>query len=200
MRQPLAVVRSDLAHLAEYDSVFARGSQDGRQYALLARLYARLGDASRAKEALQKLEAIPSAARNRLEHHRLIAYALIARAEARYTDAIRLLRSAEIMPCPACATVMIAEIFHQAGMPDSAAATFGRYLRSRSGGRPGNIVQNDGIWRPYALEYLGNYWYRAAGREAASSFYTPFRMLWGGSADPALQGRVRVARERASDG
>jgi DNA-binding SARP family transcriptional activator/TolB-like protein/thioredoxin-like negative regulator of GroEL len=86
-----------------------------------------------------------------------------------------------------------ARAYDRAGLPDSAIATYERFVAVPSLDR----VQLDAFELPAALFRLAELYERRGARADAARYYLRFAELWK-DADPALQPRVALARRRAA--
>jgi tetratricopeptide (TPR) repeat protein len=121
------------------------------------------------------------------------AAAGLARAEGDLTRALRILRDTRAVNCHACTEPYVARLFEEMNQPDSAAAAYERYIAT---------PYMDRIFTDFALapmhERLGEYYESRGDNRTASRHYGRFIALWQ-NADPELQGRVAVARQRLAE-
>ncbi len=172
-----------------------------RPDAKLAALYALAGRPDRARELLGRYarEVKDSAALRSNEPVRHRALAEIALAERRPLDAVREFRLADELPdgpadeCTICLSAGLGRAYDQANMPDSAIASYERYIATPFAWRYDRPL--DPTLLPGMHERLGEL-YEARGDYArAASHYARFVDLWK-DADPELQPRVAQARRR----
>jgi tetratricopeptide (TPR) repeat protein len=116
----------------------------------------------------------------------------IARAETRWTDAIRELRAADSLGCSKCVAPYLADAYDGAGNADSAIAIYERYVTSAS---IDFAIFTDQYWIPIAYKRLGELYEAKRDRVKARKYYESFVDLWR-NADPELQLQVRAVRER----
>jgi tetratricopeptide (TPR) repeat protein len=114
----------------------------------------------------------------------------IALAERRPQDAVtefRLQDQASFVG----AAANLGRAYDQAGMPDSAIASYQRYLDTPFLGR----LALDAVWRARALYRLGELYEERGDRVKAADRYAEFVKLWK-RADPDLQPKVTEAKQR----
>ncbi len=114
----------------------------------------------------------------------------VAMAEARYADAAKEYRAADVGPCVACALPSVAQAYDLAGMADSAIAVFSRYVDA--GDRPLGV---DYLTLAGSHKRLGELYEAKGDRAKAASHYTKFVALWK-DADPELQPQVADVKKR----
>jgi tetratricopeptide (TPR) repeat protein len=116
----------------------------------------------------------------------------IALSEGRPLVALDEFRRADRLPdgpvhrCAICRDVGVGRAFDQAGMPDSAIATFEHYLVR---------FNMDSRYTPAILHRLGELHEAKGNRTKAIEYYARFVELWR-NADPELQPRVAEVRRR----
>jgi tetratricopeptide (TPR) repeat protein len=115
--------------------------------------------------------------------------AMVASARGDHKRAATFAREADVGNCPACALDVLARAYDGAGMADSARAVYERYVTL-----PHFERVYDGPRLAAAHERLGQLYVQQGDRGRAAAHYAQFVELWKG-ADPALQPRVRAARE-----
>ena len=131
-------------------------------------------------DALADMQGVPDGLRGR-----------IALAEARPRDAIDAFRQSDQGQCTSCALPNIARAYDLAGSPDSAIATFERYLASTEPDR-GFLDRN---YLAGTLKRLGELYEARGDRGRAASRYARSVELWK-DADPELQPSVAEVRRR----
>jgi tetratricopeptide (TPR) repeat protein len=166
-----------------------------RPYFQLAGAYALIGDPERARELWDEYQqAVPPELRGDDEVQRHAAPGLIAYAEGRYDEAIDELRRADVGQCLTCTLYGLGQAYERAGEPDSALATYERYLDATSIAQaftdPGSLAA--------ILERLGEMYDERGDWEKAAEYYARFVELWQG-ADPELQPRVEAAQQRLDE-
>jgi tetratricopeptide (TPR) repeat protein len=174
---------------------------DKRPSIVLADLYARAGNAAKAKAVLVRYEtSTPGGVRGSASVEWHEARGDIALAERRYADAVREFRASDVdttgvpAQCVECAPLNLARAFDAASQGDSAIASIERYLTIPMG--RGVYTHSDAYsLRAAAHERLGQL-YEARGNAAmAAEHDRAFIELWK-NADPELQPRVINARRR----
>jgi tetratricopeptide (TPR) repeat protein/tRNA A-37 threonylcarbamoyl transferase component Bud32 len=175
---------------------FATMPAPDRPYLVLARLQAHLGDADAAAATLAEYERVALPALGRRTDFRVGEYAqaraLVALARGDFARAAVAAREADIGNCPACAFYLLGRIHDRAGATDSARAAYGRFVSL-----PNFERLSDGPLFGLAHERLGQLYERTGDRARAAAHYAAFVELWK-NADPALQPRVRAARDAAA--
>ncbi len=191
--------------LAIIDSTLRRHPLDSiapldRNYGFLAYAYALGGRPARARALLADqmttehvAGATPGGLGLRDEGSYLRALGTTEIAEGRFAQAVVTLRRAvDLSTCPNCALADLARAYELAGKPDSAIATFERYVVT-----PWSEWQNaEGEFRVPAYQHLGRL-YEARGDSAhAIAAYGRVSTLWRG-ADAELQPQVAEAKRHA---
>jgi tetratricopeptide (TPR) repeat protein/tRNA A-37 threonylcarbamoyl transferase component Bud32 len=189
--------RSQSAALATMNSALtrfplSRMPESERPYDEVARLYADAGRPGRA------LELIAQSARTRIGRQRVAdanrrwTLGAIATAEGRaWEGEIEINGAAETHPCPICALPDLARAYEVAGKPDSAIATYERYLRTPWQRR----YETDATELGYAMERLGGLYQQQKDDAKAAALYGTLLQLWRG-ADPELQPLIADVRRR----
>ena len=165
-----------------------------RPYGYLLNIYALAGERERARAMLDAWERSREIPRLGDEETRRSLRGLVAFAARRYDEALRDLRVAGAGICLTCALGPLAMVHDVAGNADSALVYYERYVRTPHSER----LQEDGAWLAGAYKRLGELYEarnQPGDREKAASTLAKFVELWK-DADPALQPRVREARER----
>jgi len=167
----------------------------------LASAYAVAARPDRARAVLAQFDADirDTTIRRFYEPNRHSALGEIAIAEGRPRDAIDEFRKSDVRPdgpvndCAPCTDGPLARAFDLAGMPDSAIATFERYLatpywfRYRPEADPTHLAG--------AYKRLGELYEAKGEKQKAASYYTKFVDLWK-NADPELQPKVAEVKKR----
>jgi tetratricopeptide (TPR) repeat protein len=166
-----------------------------RPYFQLAAAYALAGDPGRARELWDEYQqAVPPEVRGDDEVQRHALPGVIALAEGRYDEAIDELKRSDVGQCLTCVLYGLAQAYERAGQPDSALATYERYLDlttiAQTFTDPGSLAA--------ILERLGEMYDERGDWEKAAEYYARFVELWEG-ADPELQPRVEVAQKRLDE-
>ncbi|HEY9427646.1 MAG TPA: protein kinase [Gemmatimonadaceae bacterium] len=172
-----------------------------RPDAKLAALYALAGRPDRARGLLARYanDVRDSAARRSNEPARHRALAEIALAERRPLDAVEEFRLADQLPdgpadgCTVCLSAGLGRAYDQANMPDSAIASYERYIATPFSWRAGRPL--DPILLAGMHERLAELYEASGDRARAVPHYTQFIAMWK-DADPGLQPRVAQARRR----
>jgi tRNA A-37 threonylcarbamoyl transferase component Bud32 len=188
------------------DSALARTSLPAldpfeRPDAKLAALYALAGRPERARALLAKYasEVRDSAALRSNEPARHRALAEIALAERRPLDAVEEFRLADQLPdgpaddCTICLSAALGRAFDQANIPDSAIASYERYITTPFAWRHDRPL--DPILLAGMHERLAELYEARGDRAHAAPHYARFIDMWK-DADPELQPRVAQARRR----
>jgi hypothetical protein len=125
--------------------------------------------------------------------------AMIALAEARFDDAIRLLWQSDSTSdgpssnCVMCIYPALALVCERAGVADSAIHYWEGFLRTPYAGRE----HTDAVNRPMAHRHLGRLYETRGDTTRALEHYAAFVNLWAGG-DPDLQPQVAEIRGRMS--
>jgi tetratricopeptide (TPR) repeat protein len=172
-----------------------------RPYGTLATFFAEAGDVARARQyyALDDAEVRDSVQRRVREPNRLGILAIIARAEGKYDEALRLIWRADTTydgPNGSCAMCIYDDIgitWDRAGNADSAITWLERYLTTPYLNRLGL----DASQRAPLHRRLGELYESKGDAPNAARHYREFVRLWE-RADPMLQPRVAEVRRRLS--
>ena len=151
-------------------------------------------EAERARDFLREWDGLPldEAVRERHREQRELLDHYLAHLEGRHDGLLEHLRRLQRdQGCAWCLEPQIGDAFFEAGLPDSAAVHYERYLE----GPWLHRLDIDAIWLPRTLERLGQLYEARGDTEAARRHYRRFIELWD-EADPPLQPRVQEARER----
>jgi hypothetical protein len=172
-----------------------------RPDAKLAALYALAGRPDRARALLTKYanDVKDSAALRSNEPARHRALAEIALAERRPLDAVAEFRLADQLPdgpaddCTICLPAALGRAYDQANIPDSAIASYERYIATPFAWRSDRPL--DPILLAGMHERLAELYEARGDRARAAPHYARFIAMWK-DADPELQPRVTQARRR----
>ena len=171
-----------------------------RDYFRVAEMLAQAGRAERAKAVLAQYRSeIRDTAQLRAQASELDrAAGAVAQAEGRWADAARAYRASELLPDGPTGPDhvvpwLLFDLFAQAGMADSALASYEVYRRSPLGSRERNGP--DLMIDAHNVETLAKMYEQVGDTTRAVESYRDFIERWKG-ADPELQPRVAAARER----
>ena len=170
------------------------GLRSAGQYAGLARVYGLAGrpDAARAVVSQwQQSRKIRSGTSDSTTS--LNMKGDMALAAGRNDEAIASFRAASVTGCESCRMPEIGRAFDLAGKPDSAIASFTRYLTTIEPDR----FYFDGMVLAGMHKRLGELYEAKGNRADALSHYNTFLTLWK-DADPELQPKVREVRQRVA--
>jgi tetratricopeptide (TPR) repeat protein len=165
----------------------------------LATLYAVGGRPDRARAILAQYAAdVRDSSLVRIsEPRRHDALANIAIAEHRPADAITEFRLGDQLPdgpaspCTQCLSINLGRAFDAADMPDSAIASYERYIATPNFGK----AETDARYLAGVHKRLGELYEAKGNREKAAAQYLAFADLWK-NADPELQPAVAAAKQR----
>ena len=169
-----------------------------RQYLDFVEFYSLAGRPDRARAVLTEYTAAvtDTAMRRQHEGRYRVVLAELALAEKRPLDAIREFRLSDRLPdgprnsCVACFLTRLARAFDAANMPDSAIATYEKYVTTPSP----STSPDDYALAPAHLR-LGELYDAKGDARNATRHYARFVELWK-NADPELQPKVARARAR----
>jgi tetratricopeptide (TPR) repeat protein len=176
-------------------------SVDTRGDFRIAGVYAIAGrpDKARAIIAGFDAEVRDTTVRRSFEPARHGALAEIAIAEHHARDAINEVRLSDQLPdgpadaCGPCFDANLGRAFDLAEMPDSAIATFERFLSTPFWNR--YQLRGDPTTLAGTYKRLGELYEAKGDKQKAASYYTKFVELWK-NADPELQSRVAEVRRK----
>ncbi|MEJ2320133.1 MAG: tetratricopeptide repeat protein [Gemmatimonadales bacterium] len=194
VRRDTATARSRVAAALQADPLSSISPLE-RPYFQLAGAYALAGEPARARELWDEYQqAVPPELRGDDEVQRHAVPGLIAYAEGRYDEAVDEFRRADVGECLTCVLYALGQAFERAGQPDSALATYERYLDAT------NVVQpfTDPGSLAAILERLGEMYDERENWEKAAEYYARFVELWQ-DADPELRPRVEAAQTRLDE-
>ncbi len=162
-----------------------------RPYLPVALLYAEAGRPDRARALLSEYDRlVPEGDRRLSLDGRHAVAGAIALAERRPQDAIVEFRQQDQANAVGAAA-SLGRAYDLAGMPDSAIASYQRYLDTPLLGR----LPLDAMWRARALYRLGELYEERGDRVKAADRYAEFVKLWK-RADADLRPRVTEAKKR----
>jgi tetratricopeptide (TPR) repeat protein len=189
-RSPAAAVATMNAALAR--SPLDRIEESDRPYYEVARLYADAGQPARANEL------VAQASRSRLNRQRGVdanrrwTLGAIAMADGQaWQGEIEIHGAAEAQVCPICALPDLARAYEVAGKPDSAIATYERYLDTSWQSR----FETDAIELGSAMKRLGELYQQQNDKAKAAGRYTALLRLWR-NADAELEPVLVDVRRR----
>ncbi len=194
--RPGAIAMTDRISSPEY---LAGIPLPDRPYLGIAAVYARAGDATRARAMLSRYDAeVRDSALLRQDgatRHGVLGE--VALAEHQPDVAIREFRLADVQsdgapdPCADCLDLDLGRAYDLAGKADSAIAAFDRYVHSPFSGR----ILTDQYFLGPVVKRLGELYEAKGNRQQAISSYTRFTDLWK-NADPLLEPMVSDVRQR----
>jgi tetratricopeptide (TPR) repeat protein len=179
---------SPVAARATMDAALARVPLDRmeeseRPYDEIARLYADAGQPARARTLMTQAARTRVGRQRGLDPNRRWTLGTIAMAEGQpWQGEIEILQAAEAHTCPICALPDLARAYEVAGKPDSAIATYERYLQSPWQSR----VETDEADLGFAMKRLGELYQQQNDRAKAAAQYSALLKLWRG-ADAELE-------------
>jgi tetratricopeptide (TPR) repeat protein len=183
----LAAVNSALARFP-----LERMAEGDRPYDELARFYVDAGRAARARELVAQASRTKLGRQRGTDANRRWTLGAIAIAEGRaWEGEIEIHRAAEAQACPICALPDLARAYEVAGKPDSAIATYERYVSSPWQSR----FETDAIELGFAMKRLGELYQQQNDRARAAAQYTALLQLWR-SADSDLDPLIADVRRR----
>lgn len=170
----------------------ARLDESDRPYDEIARLYADAGQPARAREIIAQASRTRLGRLRGTDANRRWTLGAIAMAEGRaWEGEIEIHGAAEALPCPICALPDLARAYEVAGKPDSAIATYERYLHAPWQRR----FETDAIELGFATKRLGELYQQRNDRASAAAQYTALLQLWRG-ADAELEPLLADVRRR----
>lgn len=163
-------------------------------YAGLVSAYAQAGAVDRARDILaQSRTARRSYVREGDENREQYMIGQIALASEQYDEAVRAFRAAGTYGCPICHLPLLGRAYDLGGKPDSAIATYSRFLTTPMLQR----TDLDATFLPGIHKRLGELYEERGDRQLALAHYRTFIELWT-DADAELQPRVTDARQRVA--
>ena len=163
-----------------------------RPYVFVAILYAVTGRPDRGRAVLaQQARDLPPDVLRSAQYDRHSALGEIALAEGKPEAALDEFRQSDEGGCPICTLPSVGRAFDHEGKPDSAIATFEKYLATPS------IVHGnlDPVYRAGIYLRLGELYQARGDTSRAASNYARFIAAWQ-DADPDLQPKVDDAKRR----
>jgi tetratricopeptide (TPR) repeat protein len=189
-RSPSAALGTMNAALRRYP--LARIPESERPYDAIARLFADAGQPARAQGLIAESALTRVGRRRPVDADRRWTMGAIATAEGRaWEGEIELHGAAETHPCPICVLPDLARAYEVAGKPDSAIATYERYLTTPWQRR----FDTDAIELGFAMERLGALYQQQRDGAKAAALYNELVQLWRG-ADGELQPLLTDVRRR----
>jgi tetratricopeptide (TPR) repeat protein len=187
---PAAAVATMNAALAR--TPLAKMAEESRPYDAVARLYADAGQAQRAKQIVDQASATAIGRQRGTDAARHWALGAIAMAGGRVWEGeIEINQAADNLECPICALPDLARSFEVAGKPDSAIATYERYLNTPWQRR----YETDGIELGFAMKRLGELYQQQNDQAKAAAQYKALLQLWR-VADAELEPLIADVRRR----
>ena len=169
-----------------------RMEEETRPYDEVARLFADAGRPVRARELITQAARTRLARQRGVSANRRWTLGAIAMAESRpWEGEIEIHGAAENHACPICALPDLARAYEVAGKPDSAIATYERYVNAPWQSR----FETDAIELGFAMKRLGELYQQQNDRAKAAAQYTSLLQLWRG-ADTELEPLVVDVRRR----
>jgi tetratricopeptide (TPR) repeat protein len=170
----------------------ARMPERERPYDEVARLFADAGQPARAHELLAEASRTRFGRSRGADANRHWTLGAIAMAEGHaWEGEIELHSAATTHPCPVCALPQLARAYEVAGKPDSAIATYERYLHTPWQRR----FETDAIELGFAMERLGALYQQQRDNVKAAELYAKLIQLWRG-ADSELDPLLTDVRRR----
>ncbi|HEX6048013.1 MAG TPA: hypothetical protein VFZ21_02050 [Gemmatimonadaceae bacterium] len=189
-RAPAAALGTMTIALRRYP--LARIPESERPYDEMARFFADAGQPARALELVAEAGRTRLGRRRPADADRRWTMGTIATAEGRaWEGEIEIYGASETHPCPICVLPDLARAYEVAGKPDSAIATYQRYLSTPWQSR----FDTDAIELGSAMERLGALYQQQRDGAKAAALYTELLQLWRG-ADAELQPLVADVRRR----
>jgi tetratricopeptide (TPR) repeat protein len=178
------------AALARYP--LAKIPESDRPYDEVARLFADAGQPARAVALLNESARMKVSRPRADDSNRRWTIGAIAVAEGRaWEGEIQIHGAAEDHVCPICALPDLARAYAVAGKPDSAIATYERYLRTSWQRR----FETDATELGFAMERLGGLYQQQRDNAKAAALYTSLLQLWR-RADSELEPLLADVRRR----
>ena len=177
-----ALTRFPLDKMAEAD----------RQYDAIARLFADAAQPARARQFLDQASQTRLGRQRANDADRGWTLGTVAIAEGRVWEGeIQIIRASENLECPICALPDLARSYEVAGKPDSAIATYERYLHAPYGAR----YDTDALELGFAMRRLGELYEQQHDRVKAKEAYAGLLTLWS-KADAELEPVLSDVRQR----
>jgi len=189
-RSPAAALATMSSALKRYP--LARMPEPERPYNEVARLFADAGQPARAQALVAEASRTRLGRARPADPNRHWTLGAIAMAEGHaWEGEIEIHTAAETHSCPVCALPHLARAYEVAGKPDSAIATYERYLRTPWQRR----FETDATELGFALERLGGLYQQQRDNAKAAALYTRLLQLWRG-ADSELEPLLTDVRRR----
>jgi tetratricopeptide (TPR) repeat protein/tRNA A-37 threonylcarbamoyl transferase component Bud32 len=177
-----ALTRMPLEKLSEAD----------RPYDLVARLFADAGQPARARQIIDQAAQTRLGRQRTADADRGWTRGSIAIADGRVWEGeIEIIRASDNLQCPICALPDLARSYEVAGKPDSAIATYERYLHAPWGAR----YETDALELGFAMRRLGELYEQQHDRAKAKEAYAGLLSLWN-RADAELEPVSSDVRQR----
>jgi tetratricopeptide (TPR) repeat protein len=169
-----------------------RMDESDRPYDEIARLFADAGQPRRARDLMSQAARTRVGRQRGIDPNRRWTLGAIAMAEGQpWQGEIEILQAAEAHTCPICALPDLARAYEVAGKPDSAIATYERYLQTPWQSR----VETDEAGLGFALRRLGELYQQQNDRARAAAQYSMLLKLWK-NADAELDPLLADVRRR----
>ena len=187
---PAAAIATMNAALARFP--LDRMDETERPYDEIARLYADAGQSSRASDLVAQASRTRLARQRGIDANRRWTLGAIAMAGGQpWQGEIEIHAASEALTCPICALPDLARAYEVAGKPDSAIATYERYLATPWQSR----FETDDIELGAAMKRLGELYQQQNDKAKAAEQYTALLRLWR-SADAELEPVMSDVRRR----
>ena len=169
-----------------------RMAESERPYDEIARLYADAGQPARASDLMTQAARTRFGRQRGLDPNRRWTLGTIAMAERQpWQGEIEILQAAEAHVCPVCVLPDLARAYEVAGKPDSAIATYERYIQTPWQSR----VETDEADLGFAMKRLGELYQQQNDGAKAAAQYGALLKLWR-NADPELEPLLSDVRRR----
>jgi tetratricopeptide (TPR) repeat protein len=169
-----------------------RIEESERPYDEIARLYADAGQPARANDLLAQASRTRLARRRGIDANRRWTLGAIAMAGGQpWQGEIEIHAAAEALVCPICALPDLARAYEVAGKPDSAIATYERYLDTPWQSR----FETDDIELGSSMKRLGELYQQQNDKAKAAEQYLALLRLWR-NADAELEPVMTDVRRR----
>jgi tetratricopeptide (TPR) repeat protein len=164
-------------------------------YDEVARLYADAGRPARARELIAQAARTRVGRQRGVDASRRWTLGAIAMAEEQpWQGEIEIRVAADGHPCPICALPDLARAYEVAGKPDSAIATYERYINSPWQRR----YETDATELGFAMKQLGELYQRQNDRVRSAAQYKALLQLWR-NADAELEPLISDVKRRLGE-
>jgi len=154
-----------------------------------------VGRPDRARATLREYEQSPLEIRGRSDAYYQGVLGMIALAEHNPQTAVRQLQAATLAaPCERCVLAELGRAWEAAGQPDSAIASYEKYLVSPMEDQ----LEIDAQYLAFTHQRLGELYAQRGDREKAALHLQKFIELWK-DADPELQPQVAEAKRKLGE-